>query len=139
MADLALERLVVQVGPLVNYPVLPDMSAAVGRRFRQAPVPSSWSPGSLRLRLRRALRPVILPAWQPVAVALIVLVALLSGTLALSPTARRAVADWLGLRGVRIEFTPTPSASPLPLGTGLNLGDKMTLAYAQTQVPFRIL
>ncbi len=139
MADPALERLVVQVGPLVNYPVLPDMSAAVGRRLRQAPVPSPWSPGSLRLRLRRALRPVILPAWQPVAVALIVLVALLSGTLALSPTARRAVADWLGLRGVRIEFTPTPSASPPPFGTGLNLGEQVSLAEAQARVPFHVV
>src|SRR5206468_6800824 len=102
MADPALERLVVQVGSLVDYPVLPDMSVAVSGRLQQAPAPSPWSPGSLRLRLRRGLRPVFVPAWQPVAVALIVLVALLSGTLAFSPSARRAVADWLGLRGVRI-------------------------------------
>jgi hypothetical protein len=82
---------------------------------------------------------VLQPAWQPVAVALLVIVALLSGTLAFSPSARRAVADWLGLRGVRIQFTPTPSASPLPLGTGLNLGERMTLSEAQARVPFRIL
>jgi hypothetical protein len=139
MADPSLERLVVEVGSLVDYPVLPDLSLAVGQRLRQRPSPSRWSPESLRLRLRAALRPVLQPAWQPVAVALIVVVALLTGTLAFSPAARRAVAGWLGLRGVRIQFTPTPSASPLPLGTGLNLGEKMTLADAQTQVPFRIL
>jgi hypothetical protein len=136
--DPALERLVVEVGSMVDYPVLPDLSVAVGRRLRVAPTPSPWSLESLRVRLRGALRPVLQPAWQPVAVALVVLITLLSGTLALSPTARRAVAGWLGLRGVRIEFTPTPSA-PLPLGTGLNLGERLTLVQAQARVPFRIL
>lgn len=136
--DPALERLVAEVGSLVDYPEVPDLSVAVGRRLRQAPAPSPWSPESLRLRLRTALRPVLQPAWQPVAVALIVLIALVSGTLALSPTVRRAVADWLGLRGVRIEFTPTPSAPP-SLGTGLNLGERVTLAQARTRVPFHIV
>jgi hypothetical protein len=138
MADRTLERLVVEAGSLVEYPVLPDLSVAVGRRIRQAPTPSRWSLGSFRLRLRGALRPVLQPAWQPVAVSLIVLIALLSGTLALSPTARRAVADWLGLRGVRIQHSPTSPASALPLGTGLNLGEKLTLAQAQARVPYRI-
>jgi hypothetical protein len=139
--DPALERLVVEVGPLVDFPTLPDLAGVVGGRLRRAPMPSRWSPESLRLRLRGALRPVLRPAWQPVAVALVVLLALLSGTLALSPTARRAVAGWLGLRGVRIQFTPTPttSAPPLPLGTGLNLGEKMSLAEAQARVPFHIV
>jgi hypothetical protein len=137
--DPALERLVVESASLVHYPELPDLSGVVGRRLRQAPAPSRWAPESLRLRIGRALRPVLQPAWQPVAVALVVLITLLSGTLALSPTARRAVAGWLGLRGVRIEFTPTPSAPTLPLGTGLNLGEQLTLAEAQARVPFRIL
>ncbi|HEY3211476.1 MAG TPA: hypothetical protein VGL18_17110 [Actinomycetota bacterium] len=136
--DPALERLVAEVGSLVDYPAVPDLSGVVGRRLRQAPTPSRWSPESLRLRLRGALRPVLQPVWQPVAVALIVLIVVLSGTLAFSPTARRAVAGWLGLRGVRIEFTPTPSAT-LPLGTGLNLGERLTLAEAQARVPFRIV
>jgi hypothetical protein len=139
MADPVLERLVAEVGPLVDFPVLPDLSMAVGRQLREVPAPPSWSPAALRSRLRSALRPVLRPAWQPVAVALVTLIALLSGTLAFSPTARRAVADWLGLRGVRIQFTPTPSASPLPLGTGLNLGERVTLVEAQSRVPFRIL
>lgn len=139
MADSPLELLLVEVGPALDYPVLPDLSVAVGSRLRESPSPSRWSLESLRLRLRPALRPVLQPAWQSVAVALVVLIALLSGTLAFSPTARRAVAGWLGLRGVRIQFTPTPSASPLPLGTGLNLGEKLTLAEAQAQVPFQIV
>ena len=137
--DPGLERLVVAAGSMVEYPMLPDLSVAVGRRLRQARTPSVWSPEALRSRLRGALRPVLRPAWQPVAVALVVLIALLSGTLALSPGARRAVAGWLGLRGVRIQVTPAPSAPPLPLGTGLNLGEAMTLAEAQAQVPFKIL
>lgn len=136
--DPALEGLVAEAASIVEYPVLPDLSGVVGKRLRQAPAPSRLSPGSLRLRVGRALRPVLQPAWQPVAVALVVLITLLSGTLALSPTARRAVAGWLGLRGVRIQFTPTPSAPTLPLGTGLNLGQRLTLAEAQARVPFRI-
>lgn len=136
--DPALERLVVEAASIVEYPVLPDLSGVVGRRLRQAPVSSRLPLGSLRLRVGRALRPVLQPAWEPVAIALVVLITLLSGTLALSPTARRAVAGWLGLRGVRIEFTPTPSGPTIQLGTGLNLGEQLTLAEAQARVPFRI-
>jgi hypothetical protein len=135
----ALERLLAQTGSAVEYPQLPDLSLAVGRRLREAPTPSRWSPEAVRSRLRSAIRPVLRPAWQPVAVALVVLIALLSGTLVLSPGARRAVAGWLGLRGVRIEVTPSPSASPLPLGNNLNLGEQVTLAQAKGRVPFRIL
>jgi hypothetical protein len=137
--DPALENLVMASASMVAYPSLPDLSGIVGKRLREAPSPSPWSARSLRLRLGRGFRPVFQPAWQPVAITLVVLIALLSGTLSVSPTARRAVADWLGLRGVRIEFSPTPSSPILPLGTGLNLGRQVTLAQAQANVPFRIL
>jgi hypothetical protein len=84
------------------------------------------------------LRPVFVPAWQRAAVALVVLVALLSGVLALSPAARKAVAGWLGLRGVKIEVVPSLSPPP-PLGRNLVLGVPVTLPEAQASVPFRIL
>jgi hypothetical protein len=47
------------------------------------------------------------------------------------------VAGWLGLRGVRIEVTP--SLSPVPLGRNLVLGVPVSFAEAQAGVPFRIL
>jgi hypothetical protein len=49
------------------------------------------------------------------------------------------VAGWLGLRGVRIQLSPGPTLSPRPLGTGLDLGQKLTLAEAQAHVPYRIV
>ena len=135
--DPALERILVEAHSAVDFPNFPDLSGLVGSRLRQASAPPR-EPTRL-LPSRRVLRPVFQPVWVPVAAALVALVVLLSGTLALSPTARRAVAGWLGLRGVRIQLSPGPSVSPLPLGTGLDLGQKMTLEEAQTRVPFRIL
>jgi hypothetical protein len=135
--DPSLERLLVEARSLVEFPAVPDLSGVVASRLRQAAAPPRKAAGPLRSR--RALRPLFHPAWQPVAVALVALIVLLSGTLVLSPTARRAVAGWLGLRGVRIQLSPSPSASPLPLGTGLDLGQEMTLAEAQARVPFHIV
>jgi hypothetical protein len=79
-----------------------------------------------------------------VAVAAALVVAIAGGTVLFSPGARRAVAGWLGLRGVRIvaapSDTPTPSVTPTPiLGAGLDLGQRGTLAEAQAAVPFTIL
>jgi hypothetical protein len=58
-----------------------------------------------------------------------------------SPGARRAVAGWLGLRGVRIEVVPpTPSLSPLPSGPQtLDLGPRVTLSEAGREVGYRVL
>ena len=75
------------------------------------------------LRGRSALRPLIRPAWQRVAVAAIGLVILASGILTFSPSTRRAVADFLGLGGVRIHRVPTPPPATIrPLGEGLDQG-----------------
>jgi hypothetical protein len=79
-----------------------------------------------------------------VAVAAALVVVILAGTMVFSPGARRAVAGWLGLRGVKIESAPsgapTPTATPtLALGAGLDLGQRVTLAEAQAAVPFQIM
>ncbi len=89
---------------------------------------------------RRALRPIVRrERWQR-AVAIAAAVAVLaSGVLALSPRARRAVADFLGLRGERITVVPTLPPSPAPLGASLQLGQLTTLSGAQAQVPFTVL
>jgi hypothetical protein len=57
-----------------------------------------------------------------------------AGMLIFSPTTRRAVADFLGIGGVRIEYG-TPTATP-QLGSELDLGETSTLAEAATEVDF---
>jgi hypothetical protein len=144
LADNELEQALRASAPFVAYPDVVDLSGLVGRRLREAPpVPARRRTS---LRIRRVLRPVLRPALQPAlaraAVALVVIIAVIGGTLVFSPSARRAVAGWLGLRGVKIEVTPTPSALPSltpTLGAGLDLGKRVTLTQAQAAVAFRIL
>ena len=75
-------------------------------------------------------------AW---AAAVVLLLAI--GLLALFPDARKAVADGLGLRGVRIFFVQeAPTVEPSPVGTRMALGRRVTLAEAQQEVvnPIRV-
>jgi len=70
--------------------------------------------------------------WVPVTAALAILVALL---LALSPQARKAVADLLGVAGIEIEFTPELED---PVGAGLDLGRQVSLDEAVEAVDFPV-
>lgn len=96
------------------------------------PEPSSPSPdvirrlGRPRLETRRRRR------WVPVTAALMVLVAL---SVALSPQARKAVANLLGVAGIEIEFT---SGLEDPVGAGLDLGRQMSLDEAVEAVDFPV-
>jgi len=137
-----LERALSQAAPFVAYPDPGDLSGLVARRIQEAPAPAAhrWALRNLRDLLRPTARPILQPAWLKAAVALAVVVAMFTGTLVFSPAARRAVAGWLGLRGVKIEIVPSPSITISPsLGTGLDLGQRGTLAEIQPQVPFEIL
>jgi hypothetical protein len=128
----ALEDVLRAVGEQIESPDSSAVAERVGARLAERP--------ALRLvSSRRALRPVVrVPRWQR-AVAIAAAVALLaSGVLALSPRARRAVADFLGLRGERIKVVPSLVPSPAPLGTSLQLGQVTTVADAQAKVPFTI-
>jgi len=133
VTEPALGQALEGIGQRLEYPPVPDLALAVGARLRAGP-----SRGRAGFQL---LRPVFRPAWQPtfqrVAAGLAAVLVLLSGLLALSPTARRAVAGWLGLRGVKIDVVPT--LPPLPLGAGLQLGTPLTVAEAQSRVSYRIL
>ena len=75
-------------------------------------------------------------AWRNVAVASAAVVVLVAGLLAFSPDARRAVAGWLGIRGVQIE--PRRELPPVALGSGLQLGERTTLAMARAEIDFPI-
>lgn len=80
------------------------------------------------------------PRWAPALAAAVALVLLASALLAASPSARRAVADFLGLRSVEIELDGgTTRPTPLPAGDALQLGRSVTLVEARVQAGFPLL
>jgi hypothetical protein len=135
-AEPELEAVLRDVGSMLDVPPSEHVAFAVRQRLERAPTPVRRRARWPRLGLG-VLRPVFVPAWQRAAVAIVVMVAILSGILVFSPSTRRAVAGWLGLRGVKIEVVP--SLSPVPLGQNLVLGPAVSLERAQAAVPFRIL
>jgi hypothetical protein len=135
--DREVDTALVELGARLDYPEPgPELVLAVGHRLRSAE--------SREGATTRVLRPLVRPAWQPgwqrAAVALVAVVAVLTGVLTVSPTAREAVARWLGLRGARLEVVPTlPPAPTRPLGEGLFLGRRVSLAEAERSVSFEVL
>ena len=138
-----LEGALVAVGAVLDFPDAVDLAPAVTARLEREPVPSRLPVFRLpRLRLPVfGPSPVLRPAWQTVAAAVVALVVAVSGVLVASPGARDAVAGWLGLRGVRIVQTPAPPTPPptRTLGDGLDLGARTTLPAAEDHIGARIL
>ena len=117
MADLRAELRELHV----DWPATPDLAEAVAARLEAAPAP----------RPRRAWRPVLAYGVAAVAVAFAL-------TMAVSPDARSAVLEWLGLKSVRVERREPSAPRPQPgtLGSGLGLGTPGTLAEARERSPF---
>jgi hypothetical protein len=136
-----LEGVLLLVGRELDYPPATDLAPLVRGAVEREPHrrPLFRLP---RLRLP-VLRPpaVFRPAWQAVVAAVVAFAVLLSGVLASSPGARHAVAGWFGLGAVHIVVTPAPSTPPpeRPLGHGLDLGRRTTLAKAQQHLGTKIL
>ncbi len=120
MNIVELERSLRDAAPRVPYPPTPDIRAAVVKRVRRAPDPV---PIVTRSRLRLALAAACVAVSATVA------------TVGLSPSARRAVADWLGVDGVRISFDNVPLEG---LEDELNLGRRVSFKEAQEVVDFEI-
>lgn len=119
MADLHAELTALTV----EWPATPDLADPVLARIESAP------PRRVRRR----------PSWRPaLAYGLAALAAAFALTMAVSPDARSAVLEWLGLKSVKIERRePTaPRPSPGTLGSGLGLGTPVTLAEARERSPF---
>jgi len=139
VSDPELEAAVRDLGTRLDYPPSRQLAFVVRRRLERSEAPrrARWP----RLALVGPHRPVFAPARRRVAVVMLVLVAFFSGALTFSPSARRAVAGWLGLRGIKIEVTPSlpPLPTPTVLGRNLVLGPPVSLAEAQASVPFDIL
>lgn len=98
----------------VEWPETPELAEAVLAQVQAPP------------RRRRRV------AWRPaLAYGLAALLAAFALTLAVSPDARSAVLEWLGLKSVKIE-----RREPRPTDSGLRLGTPVTLEQARARVPF---
>ena len=124
MNDAELESTLRELGARLAYPPAPDLASRVTERLEARP---------RRLRL---LPQLALPR-RALAVAALVLVVLAASVLGFSPTARRAVAEWLGLPGVRIKVGEE-ARTPGPLGRNLNLGRRVTLERAAQLASFEV-
>jgi hypothetical protein len=125
MGHLSDERLgaaLKAVASRVEYPPTPELSGRVRARLQEAP-----EPHRVALRSRR----------YTFAMAIVgALVLVFAATMALSPRAREAVADFIGVGGVRIGFDePSPSLSP---SDELDLGPEVTLDEAEGFVGFEV-
>jgi len=87
-------------------------------------------------RLRAGERGLGSRRWALVAAALVLLLA--AGSLTALPGLRRAVADWLGLPGVRVERVESGRKLPSPAATP-KLGSRVSLAEAAAAVPYDIV
>ena len=108
-----LELALRQLGAAVDFPPEPDLVAGVRRRLGEAPS-RRWAPRRL------------------VAVALAVVVLAVGAAMAV-PSARTAVLDWLGLKGV--EVTRVDKLPKVSLLSDSGLGNPVTLAEARGRAP----
>lgn len=113
-----LEDLLGQLPDHMAFPPTPDIASRIGEIL-----PERQAPG-----IRRPL------VWAAaVAIAAILLIVVLPGP-------RHAIAGWLGLPGIRIEFVDRFATDEKPdsIGSSLLFGEQTTLADAQATVPFAI-
>jgi hypothetical protein len=122
-----LATLLAEVAPEVEFPPTPQLSPAVRRRIESGPLPV----GRIHLPRTRA------PVWRLLATAACVLIVVLGVTLTLSATARRAVADLLGIVGIHITFDEDAGAGLDP-EPDLRLGERVDLATARDRAGFSV-
>ena len=108
-----LEQALHQLGGMVEFPPEPDLAAGVRPRLGAAPA-RRWAPRRL------------------VAVALAVLVLAIGAAMAV-PSARTAVLEWLGIKGVQV--TRVDKLPEVSLLSDRGLGKPVTLAEARRRAP----
>lgn len=113
-----LERSLVDLGAHLRFPATPDLAAMVAPRL-------SSRPGRVWRLPRRALA------------AMAVFLVLIVAGLAVSPAARTALAELLGVPGIRVTIDQSPAAAE-PLGEDLQLGEQASLAEASRRVGFSV-
>lgn len=111
-----LEEMLFEAGRDVEWPDTPDLTADVVERIAEERRPRSWLP-----------RVVLVGA----ALSLVI-----AAVLIFSPGTRTAIADFLGIGGVRVSFGDRPEA----VGTGLGLGVEVAdISVAEEQAGFEVL
>jgi hypothetical protein len=147
VSEPELEAALTELGRHLAYPPTPDLAAAVRQQLAQRP------------GRPRTLWAALAPLQRRVALAVLVLLVVASAVLAISPDAREAVAERLGLRGVQLTQRPaapsplalaTPSVisiaslSPVrsttagSIGARLNLGQALTLEQVRARVSYDV-
>lgn len=119
MSDLELELR--DLGAALAFPSTPELGARVRSRLATEP--------ERRRRWFRFER-------RALAVALAVVVVALAGVLAVPP-ARTAILEWLGIKGVQLEFVDDLPA--LAVTEDLELGERTTLDQAQRRAGFEVV
>lgn len=122
-----LERALVDLGGAIAYPSTPDIARAVRHRIESG---AGAERRAARIGRRRLWSSVPRVAWVAAALA-----ALFAGALVFSPSTRQAVADFFGVDGIRIHVG---GRAPEGLGADLDLGERISLADAQSRVTFPI-
>lgn len=125
--DRRLEALIEEVASEVEFPAAPALAPRVRRRIETGPAPV----GTIHLPRTRP------PLWRPLAAAASVVAVVLALTLAVSATARRAVADLLGVVGIHITFDEE-ARSGAEGTTRLRLGERVDLRTARRLAGFRV-
>ncbi|MDQ3983425.1 MAG: hypothetical protein M3271_12165, partial [Actinomycetota bacterium] len=126
--DKAIAAALERVAQDVEFPETPPLAETVRRRIEAGPMPV----GTIRLPRTRP------SPWRPIAVGVSVVVVALAVTLSLSVTAREAVADLLGVVGIRITFDEGPEVSP-PSDAELRLGTRVGVAAASERAGFDVV
>ena len=108
-----------EAGREVAFPQTPPLAEGVRRRIEAGPIPVA------AIRLPRTRPPRLRPALGTIAVVTIALAV----TMSFSVTARRAVADLLGVVGIRVSFDDEPSVTPRP-ASSVPLGERLSRSAA---------
>jgi hypothetical protein len=145
VSDDELERRLADLGPRIDWPATPDLAAAVAARLAAAgpdaePADPVDLAGRVRARIeagRPGRRPWLAQGSRRLVALAAAAVLLAAAVVVALPGPRAAVADLLGIGGVRITqgggtATVPPTSVPVPPGLGeqLNLGRRTSLAEA---------
>lgn len=120
-ADEPIERALADLAGRLGYPPTPDLAVAVRARLTDR---------SGRRERRRA-------AWRWAGATAAAAVLLIGAVIVLSPGARTAVGDRIGLRG-GVEISFVPSVTPPPEPNQLPFGERSTLGEARNRATFGV-
>lgn len=123
--EAALRRLAEKI----DFPEAKGLASSVRTTLEEGPLEVSRP----SRRIRRGMLGT--PSWATVVAAVVALVA---GILFVSPAARTAVAELLGLGGIGIRFGESPPAPP-EKSPDLRLGSRTTLEEARSRSAFEVL